>query len=290
MASLARSGVAGERHLEVQRTRDRELIHRILMRDRIFAGYAIADTDDTEFARTRWGIASEEGEPVAVVMEYRGISPQPLFVMGDQDGVSAILRDIIRTRVAYLAAKPELVPAVTPHYRVGTPAAMVRMSVDNESFRPLLGDAVRLDQGDTRHLNRLYELGLTAWLPQEAVATGVYFGVRRGTRLIAAAGTHVVSPMFGIAALGNVFTDREHRGQGLAKIVTSAVTAELLRTVDTVILNVRADNPPALAAYRAVGYREHARFEERLVHRRMTLWDSIVGPIRQYLTDLRRDG
>ena len=48
------------------------------------------------------------------------------------------------------------------------------------------------------------------------------------------------------------------------------------------MLNVRADNPPALAAYRALGYREHVRFEERLVHRRGSLWDSIVGPIRQY--------
>ena len=81
----------------------------------------------------------------------------------------------------------------------------------------------------------------------------------------------------------------DHRGQGLAKVVTSAVTSELLRIVDDVVLNVRLDNPSALAAYRALGYREHARFEERLVHRRSTLWDSIVGPIRQILNDHRRD-
>ena len=72
--------------------------------------------------------------------------------------------------------------------------------------------------------------------------------------------------------------------------MTSAVTAELLRTLDTVVLNVRADNPPALAAYRALGYRDHTHFEERLVHRQSSLWDSIVGPIRQYLSDLRRNG
>ena len=28
-------------------------------------------------------------------------------------------------------------------------------------------------------------------------------------------------------------------------------------------INVRADNPPALAAYRRLGYVEHVRFEER---------------------------
>jgi len=290
MASVTRDGIAAERHLEVRSTRDRGMLHEFLDRDRFFAAYAIADTDDSEFERTRWGIAFDDRAPVAVVMEYRGISPQPLFVMGDPAGVSAILRDVIRTRIAFLAAKPEVVPAVRDHYRVEAPAPMVRMAVDRATFRPVLGDTVRLDQGDTQHLNRLYQLGITSYLPQEAVAAGLYYGVRRGTRLIAAAGTHVISPQHGIAAVGNVYTDREYRGQGLAKVVTSAVTQELLQTVQTVVLNVRADNPPALATYRALGYREQTEFEERLVHRETSLWDSIVGPIRAHLADLRRNG
>lgn len=290
MSTATRTRAADQHRLEVRSTRDRELLHRFLNRDRLFAAYAIADTDDTEFPRTRWGVAFEDGEPVAVVMEYRGISPQPLFVMGDPEGIASILRDVVRTRVAFLAAKPAVVPAVRQHYRLESGAEMVRMSVDRASFRPVLGDAVRLDRGDTRHLNRLYELGLTAWLPAEAVASGLYYGVRRGSRLIAAAGTHVISRQFSIAAVGNVYTNREYRGQGLGKVVTSAVTADLLKDVEEVVLNVRSDNPPALALYRALGYREHTRFEERLVHREASLWDSIVGPLRQYLSDLRRNG
>lgn len=290
MATVTRSGIAGTRRLEIRRSRDRDLLLGFMERDRMFAAYAIADMDESEFARTKWGVALEDGRLIAMVMEYRGISPQPLFAMGDPDGVGAILRDVIRTRIAYLASKPDIVPAVAQQYRVDPAAEMVRMCVDRASFRPILGDAVRLDAGDTHHLNRLYELGLTSWLPSEAVAAGVYFGVRRGTRLVAAAGTHVISPKYGLAAVGNVYTQRDHRGQGLAKVVTSAVTAELLRSVEEVVLNVRSDNPPALAAYRALGYREHTRFEERLVHRRSSLWDSIVAPMRQFLTDFRRDG
>lgn len=289
MASVARSGVTANPQLEVRATRDRDLILEVLGRDRLFAAYAIADLDPVEFPRTRWGVAFDAARPVAVVMEYHGLSPQPLFAMGDPDGVAAILRDVIRSRVAYLAAKPELVPAVARLYRVDPPGEMLRMAVDRSTFRPVLGEAVRLDAADTRHLNRLYELGLTSWLPTESVASGVYYGVRRGTRLIAAAGTHVISPTYGIAAVGNVYTHRDHRGQGLAKVVTSAVTAELLRSVDDVVLNVRVDNPPALAAYRALGYREHTRFEERLVRRQRSLWDSIVGPFRQYLSRPRSD-
>jgi ribosomal protein S18 acetylase RimI-like enzyme len=289
MASLTRSSLAATRHLEIRDTRDRDLLLSFMEQDRLFAAYAIADMDDVEFPRTRWGVAIEEGRPVAVVMEYRGISPQHLFLMGDPEGIRGILRDVIRTRAAFLATKPESVSALNERYDSEPPTDMVRMVVDRASFRPLLGEAVRLDVGDTRHLNRLYELGLTSWLPPELVEAGIYYGVRRGTRLIAAAGTHVISPTYGLAAVGNVYTSRDYRGQGLAKVVTSAVTEDLLRICPEVILNVRADNPPALAAYRAIGYREHAHFEERLVSRRGSLWDSIVGPIRQYLSRPRSD-
>ena len=68
------------------------------------------------------------------------------------------------------------------------------------------------------------------------------------------------------------------------------VTAELLRECDTIVLNVRADNPPALSAYRALGYRAVTEFEERLIHRQTSLWDSIIGPVRALVSDLRRNG
>ena len=70
-----------------------------------------------------------------------------------------------------------------------------------------------------------------------------------------------------LAVVGNVLTHTDHRGRGYAKAVTSAVTAELLRFCDQVVLNVRSDNPPAIAAYRRLGYTEHCRFEERLIRR-----------------------
>jgi predicted GNAT family acetyltransferase len=86
-----------------------------------------------------------------------------------------------------------------------------------------------------------------------------------------------------MAAVGNVLTHHDFRGRGYAKQTTSAVTQELLRTCDDVVLNVRSDNPPALGAYRAIGYTEHNRFEERLSHRRGGPWDSIVASFARVL-------
>jgi hypothetical protein len=63
--------------------------------------------------------------------------------------------------------------------------------------------------------------------------------------------------------------------------VTSAVTAELLRYCDEVVLNVRSDNPPAIQAYTRLGFVEHARFEERLVRRLASPWADLTAPIRR---------
>ena len=78
-------------------------------------------------------------------------------------------------------------------------------------------------------------------------------------------------------------THPDYRARGFAKLTTSAVTQELLRTCDEVVLNVRSDNPAAIAAYTALGYREHNRFEERLSRRRNSAWDSIVNALRRAL-------
>jgi ribosomal protein S18 acetylase RimI-like enzyme len=268
---------AQERAIVAVPTRDKGLLRSFLERDRLRAGYAVADLEEREFAKSRWGIASEEGRPIAVVLEYGGLTPQPLFVMGDPDGIVAILRDVIRPRLAFLAADESHLAAVAGLYRIDAGPPMVRMAVDRRTFKPVVGPVQRLAPADIVDLNRLYGLGFAGWLPADSIANGVYYGVRIAGRLVAAAGTHVISPEGRIAAVGNVMTHIDFRGRGFAKQTTSAVTQELLRTCDDVVLNVRADNPPALAAYRALGFRDYCHFEERLVHRRGGPWDSIVA-------------
>jgi ribosomal protein S18 acetylase RimI-like enzyme len=285
MATTARRAAhARERAIEVTATRDRTMLRTFLERDRLRAAYAICDLDEKEFGRTRWGVATQDGAPITVVLEYTGLTPQPLFVMGDADGAAAVVSDVIRPRLVYLAAEAEHLPALERHYRIDPGPPMLRMWVDRSSFKPVSGVALRLLPSEIGDLNRLYGLGFTAWLPADAIASGVYYGIRLRGRLVAAAGTHVISPSSGLAAVGNVMTHPDHRGRGYAKLTTSAVTQHLLRTCEQVVLNVRSDNPPAIAAYRALGYRIHCRFEERLARRRGTAWDSIVGQLRSLLS------
>jgi ribosomal protein S18 acetylase RimI-like enzyme len=284
MATATRQGAtAASRALEITTTRDRGLLRAFLEQDRLRAAYAICDLEPREFQKSKWGIATQDGRTTAVVLEYGGITPQPLFVMGDGDAIAAILRELIRPRLVYLAADRDLLAHVERVYKVDAGPEMMRMWVNGQMFQPVHGPAMRLSPVDIVDLNRLYGLGFAGWLPGEAVANGVYYGVRVAGKLVAAAGTHVISPEGRLAAVGNVLTHTQHRGRGFAKITTSAVTQELLGMCDEVVLNVRADNPPAIAAYRALGYREHNRFEERLAHRRGAPWDSILAQLGRLL-------
>ena len=278
MASI----VLGRRSQAVARqTTDRALLASFLEGDRLYAAYAICDLEEREFGRTRWGVAHDGPDLIAIGMEYTGPTPQPLFVMGREDGIGAVLRDVIRPRAAYIAARSTMLPAVEAHYRVDPGPQMLRMWVDRSRFRPYPATVQRLLPVEIGELNRLYQLGFAAWLPSSAITEGVYYGMRVNGQLVAAAGTHVISNAARLAVVGNVLTQVDYRGRGFATAVTGAVTAELLRNADQVVLNVRADNPPAINAYRRLGFAEHARFEERLIHRLGSPWPDLTAPFRR---------
>jgi ribosomal protein S18 acetylase RimI-like enzyme len=275
--------------LAVRAVTDRAVLRAFLETDRLLAAYALCDLEDREFSRTRWGGAFDGERLVAIALEYSGLTPQPLFVMGRTDGIEAILRDIVRPRAAYVAALTEHLPAVQALYRLDPGPPMVRMWVDRARFRPYPAQVQKLLPIDIGDLNRLYQLGFASWLPSSAISEGVYYGLRVGGRLVAAAGTHVVSPRARLAVVGNVLTHVDYRGRGLATAVTGAVTADLLRTCDQVVLNVRSDNPPALQAYRRLGYAEHVRFEERLAHRTGSPWPDLTAPFRRLFNRREND-
>jgi RimJ/RimL family protein N-acetyltransferase len=280
MASVTATG-RRTRGLAIRAVTDRGRLRAFLEMDRLLAAYAICDLEDREFGKTRWGGAFDGDRLVAVALEYSGLTPQPLFVMGRTEGIEAILHDVVRPRAAYVAVLPDALPAVEAVYRLDPGPQMVRMWVDRGRFRPYPADVRRLLPADIGELNRLYQLGFASWLPSSSIADGVYFGMRVGGRLVAAAGTHVISREARLAVVGNVLTHVDYRGRGFATAVTGAVTAELLRMSDQVVLNVRSDNPPALQAYRRLGYVEHVRFEERLAHRLGSPWPDFTAPLRR---------
>jgi len=273
--------VATSSRIRARAVSDRAEIAAFLRTDRLFAAYALGDLDGPNRRRVAWGMAyNEMGEATAVAMHHEGLVPQPLFLMGDPIGCRAILDSVIKPRDAYLMATEQLDAVVAPLYELESPVAMLRMVVDRLTFRPHAGPAERLTALDIDDLNALYQLGFRAGFPASVVEDGVYHGVRVRGRLVSAAGTHAINEREGIAVVGNVLTHADYRGHDFAKMVTSAVTADLLARVTDVALNVYASNVSAVAAYARLGYRVHCRLTERLIRRRHGGW-GLMRPIRE---------
>lgn len=273
--------VAASSRPRVRAVSERSEIAAFLRRDRLYAAYAIGDLDGPNRARVAWAMAHDEaGIPTALAMHHEGLVPQPLFLMGAPDGCRAILESVIKPRDAYLQATELQEAALRDMYELDTPIVMLRMAVDRRTFTPFAGPAERLTALDVDDLNRLYQLGYRSGFPPSVVEDGVYYGVRVRGRLVSAAGTHAINAREEIAVVGNVMTHVDFRGHDFAKMVTSAVTAELFDQVSDVALNVHADNDPAVAAYSRLGYRTHCQLIERLARRRAGGW-GLMRPIRE---------
>lgn len=164
-------------------------------------------------------------------------------------------------------------PSLAIWYDIPQPLEMMRrMVVERAAFRPPATTqlrATRLDLHDLSALQALYALYPPNAFNVDQLRHGVFYGIRSGAALVAAAGTHALAPQAGIAAVGNIFVRPEQRGHGLGRIVTAAVVNELVAgPYREVILNVAVSNAAAYRVYTNLGFREHCRYAEGSVVRK----------------------
>lgn len=247
-------------------------VQRLLEYDRLYAAYAIGNLADPVFAECQWSVAEDDSAPRALGMMHSGLAVPALFLMGDSEGVAALLETQIAPLQAHIVLRPEHMAAASAFYQVSDERQMWRMAVSQGTFRPAPAGAVRLRPADIAAANDLYAWGGPDFLSVTQLAHGVYYAAAHGSRLLAAAGTHFVAPEYGIAAVGNVYTALEHRNRGYATACTSAVVAELLAMgCRDVVLNVRQDNEPAIRSYSNLGFHIYCPFIETPGRRRSRL-------------------
>ena len=197
------------------------LLRAFLEQDRLYAAYAICDLEEREFARTRWGVACDGDELVAVVLEYTGPTPQPLFVDGPHRTAS---RRSCATSSGRAPRTSPRAPAMLPGRRGALPGRP-RAADGPDVGRPRALPAVPGDRPAAAARSRSASStgstssGFASWLPSSAIADGVYYGMRVNGQLVAAAGTHVVSRERRLAVVGNVLTHVDYRGRGFATAV-----------------------------------------------------------------------
>lgn len=253
----------------VQELREPERIRELLVPRVEYTAYALGQLEPGLFERTHW-YAARGDTGTALVLHSRGGLGDATFVMGDPDAAAAILSIHPGTQHTYATCQPQHLEILQRTYRLATQQPMIRMGVNREAFQPVrLVQTIPLGGVDIRRVNSLYgtEGGPSYYIP-EHIDSGVYRGVVMDGRLVAVAGTHVVSPGQRVAVVGNVFTHPAYRGRGLATAVTSAVTEALFQYCDHIVLTVDPKNAPAVHAYQRLGYQEVCQLVEASAARR----------------------
>jgi ribosomal protein S18 acetylase RimI-like enzyme len=239
---------------------DKAEIRRRLNQDRVWSLYALADLDDELFPDCDWFVEGED----ALALVYRGIAIQPLFVLGPFEDVRALLQGLPADH-GYLNLPFTHQAAADGLFEYDESYHMRRMLLDD--FRPSPGseNAVPLTRADSAAIAALYATGEDGGVAygEQQLDAGFFRGVWRDRRLDAVAGTHVVSRNEGVAGVGNIFVHPEHRGQGLAQAVTSAVVAALITAgIPSIGLNVELGNDAAYAVYKKLGFRTRLEYLE----------------------------
>lgn len=237
--------------------------------DRGWSVYALGDLTPNRFGLCEcYGVS---GPPSAAILLYRGFSPPVLFAIGDPAVAGGLLEAVAGEPVWYLHVKPEMLPEIARRRRIVETRRIWRMVLDAARLPPLSSEGlVRLGPAHADELEKLYgEAEAAREAPGFFLASmlreGIFFGAYEDGELVAVAGTHLVVPEEGVAAIGNVYTRPAHRGRGLATRLTGAVAGELVRRkVPLIALNVCPGNRPALGAYQKLGFVKHCEFVEGL--------------------------
>jgi predicted GNAT family acetyltransferase len=264
---------------------DKAQIEAFLRLDSPFHVYELGDLDEPFWPHTTWYALERSGHVEAVALYFTGTALPVLLALTRQapEPTAELLRliaDSLPSRF-YAHLTPALVPALTVRFGMTSHGTHLKLALRDASrrvasrrvasrLREFDDSAVeRLTANDLPELLKFYEIAYPGhWFEPHMLEVGMYFGIRREGALVSVAGTHVVSVRYRVAALGNIATHPDFRGQGLATAATARLGRALSETADCIGLNVHAGNAAAIACYEKLGFVRLAPFEELMLEER----------------------
>jgi ribosomal protein S18 acetylase RimI-like enzyme len=254
--------------------RDRETIAAFCRRRAAVHAYELGDLDDFFWPHTRFVGWEENGSLSQLALLYTENEPQVLLALSEEPlpAMERLLAEVLPTlpvRV-YAHVTPSLLAVVETRYEPTPQGRHLKMGLARHDLLFEAEQASVLSPGDLPEVEAFYaEAYPGTWFVPRMLETRRYVGLREDGRLVCIAGVHVYSTKWRVAALGNVATLSTHRLRGLAQAVCSHLCRLLLDDgIDTIALNVRADNAPAIAAYTVLGFEPVAQYEEVLLEDR----------------------
>lgn len=250
------------------RVQDKVLLERFLRADPLLHIYSLGDLDDFFWPHTRWYGWTTDGGLQAVILLYAGMDPPTVLAFGAADGPLTALMAAAEPSLPgqfYAHLSPGVEQPLKGTFQLSSPGRFLRYGlVDGDPIEQVdTSGTFRLLPADLDELLAFYQRAYPDnWFDPRMLETGQYFGWRPGGELVSVAGIHVYSPAYGVAALGNVATVPAARRGGGARRVTARLCRSLRRELDTIGLNVKADNKGARAMYESLGFSVVAEYGE----------------------------
>lgn len=239
----------------------------VLSQDCVWNCFALADLLPPFREYSQVAIARQSGAAdCAACLVLRHPALTVISPFGVSEGVAAILTRLDLPGQTLLQVQETHLPLFQQYYRFQPGArALLRMAVSAATFLPPAeqpqAQPEQLTPADLTALQALYAHFPETHFRNDLLEHGVFYGVRSGDKIVAAGGTHVVAVDYGLAVLGNIFTHPDARRRGYARAVTAALVTDLLaRGCRNVVLNVVADNSPAIALYANLGFQTHSHY------------------------------
>ena len=253
---------------------DMAAVERALRRDPLLQIYCIGDLDDFYRPFTSWFASTAGGEISEIALLYKGQElPTLLALSRNGEGMADLVISILHLlpAVFYAHVSPGVEAAFTGTHELDSHGTHLKMALADPSIPGScdVSDTVEIGPSDLEEVLAFYRKCYPGnWFDPRMLETRMYFGIRDGGGLASLAGVHVYSAEYGVAALGNIATDPARRNRGFGRRVTARLCMELLGRVRIIGLNVKADNLPAIACYRGLGFADVAPYGEYRVRRK----------------------
>jgi GNAT superfamily N-acetyltransferase len=272
---------------------DPAMLREVLKADVKWSAYALGDLAPELFHKCQWIVS---GDRDALLLIYRGFQIPVLFSMGRASSLVHLIEKLHKEESYFLSIRPDVLQLIEQNFSVTQLDPMIRMVYKESEHEPeqihaLMSsgtgedESVPIEVDDSQVANKTLSIrplstGQIADIEQlfldgqstgespdcftaDMVKDGCFFGVFDEAELVAVAGTHLVVPSEKVAAIGCVYTRRTHRSRGLAKLVTAAVLNKLISLkVETIVLNVKKNNRPAIRVYESLGFVSYCPFYE----------------------------
>lgn len=238
---------------------DKKEIESFLRKNVYLYIYAIGDLDDFFWPYTTWYAWKEDDENRAIALLYSRRKLPTLLALSEEGKTKKLLQDLVQLLPnkfhAHLRSGVEA--TLKYKYNMKSHGQYRKMALKNKSSMHNVdcSGVIRLRDEDLEQILEFYKQAYPDnWFDSDILQTKQYFGIRKENKLVSVAGIHVYSEQYKVAALGNIVTHPDYRGNGFGKAVTVKLCQELSKKADHIGLNVKSDNEKAISMYEKLGF------------------------------------